>query len=318
MSDPWTRMLFQQMLNAAMVGDLVPLGRAAAINTGVDPETGDVMHDPTFSEALYYAVDCADYAAVPPGSTGRRQLDVWLDTAAATGIDGLRTGDPFYTDLMCLFWPDAGAPAARPAPVTDPPYPLLLLTADTDPNTPPEGAARIFHRTLGEAALVVQQGGPHVLYGRGDPCVDHVVTDLITTGRLPGSAVTTCHGALTEPYWINPPARAAGYVDGYGTARAVLGSVLTNASYQSWTARGRMDIGCDAGGVAEYRIDEDDVVQVTLDGCAWTTGVPVDGRVSVTEAGTGDVTADFSLPFAELSVDEDWDVSGTFRGRPVS
>src|SRR3954469_22725584 len=116
MSDPWTRMLFQQMLNAAALGNLVPLGRAAAINGGIDPETGETVRDPTFSEALFLAVDCADYAAVPPGRTGRQQLDVWLDTAATAGIDDLRAGDPFYGDLPCLFWPDTGAPATRPAP----------------------------------------------------------------------------------------------------------------------------------------------------------------------------------------------------------
>jgi len=317
MSDPWSREQFAQALNAAGNDNDVPLARLAALGAGADPETGTVYDDPTFSGALYYAVQCADYDVVPPGSTGRAQLDVWLAAAGTAGIDQRRLGSLFYQDLPCLFWPESGALPAPPAAVTDPPYPLLALTADTDPNTPTQQAERVFSRTAGDAALVVQQGGPHVVYGRGDACVDGAVEALLSTGRLAATGVSRCPGtAAGEFYWPNAPATAAGYTEPGATVDALLNATLGNVGFGWWDGTGELEIGCDAGGTARYALAGDSL-QVTLAACEWTPETPVDGSFTVDDGGTGEAQGSVELPFAELDFDEGGELTGTFRGAPV-
>jgi pimeloyl-ACP methyl ester carboxylesterase len=195
LSGPQSRRDLQRALNAAVRGDLTPLARLAAES----PSAGvGRTHDP--SDAVYDAVECQDFAFLPEGTSGRGQLDVWLAAASAAGVDQLRLGGMFYGDLPCLFWPSAGGGWPPPAPVTDPPYPVLLLTADTDPNTPTQNAHRVFDRSRNDAALVILQGGPHVIYGRNVPCVDNPVHTLVTTRRLPSQAVTVCPGQVAATY----------------------------------------------------------------------------------------------------------------------
>ncbi|WP_341349860.1 alpha/beta hydrolase [Klenkia brasiliensis] len=189
-SDPYSREEFTDALNEALVGDvsgLDELGNAA----GGGP-------DPSFSDALFYAVECQDYDVVPQGGDPRAVLDEWLDVSAQQGIDQLRVGGSYYGDLDCLFWPGSSTTPDfdRPAPVTDPPYPVMVLNADTDPNTPFVGAEDVFRDLVPGAgpadAAVVQLYGPHVLYGRGDPCVDDPVNTFITTGQVPDRRITVC------------------------------------------------------------------------------------------------------------------------------
>jgi pimeloyl-ACP methyl ester carboxylesterase len=318
LSEPSGRLQLQQALNAAAVGNHVPLARLAAASWGTDPDTGEVLPpDPSFSQTLYFAVNCADYDGVPPGRTARAELDSWLDTARFLAIDQERLGDVYYADMACLFWPDTGAPTARPEPVTDPPYPLLVLTADTDPNTPTEAAHTVLQRTVDDVALITQDGGPHVVFGRGEPCVDGPVTTFVTTGRLPARPVTVCPGEVAWSYLQNPPVEARGYVTPRVTASLLLQAVINNPTFLSWPGTSPLEIGCDRGGSARYVLDPDSTVQVTLADCEWTEGVPVNGTVTVEDDGFGEASAALQLPFADLTVDPDGYLFGEFRGRTV-
>lgn len=197
MSVPYLRTSFQEALNAGIAGDLEPLADLAYEGTG---PTSD------FSDALFYAVECQDYDFVPQGGDPRAELDDWLDRAGAEGIDDLRLGGVYYGDTPCPFWPGAAetADAERPAPVTDPPYPVLVLGADTDPNTPVVGAVGVFRDlTPGsgpEDAFLLERGGPHVIYGWGVRCVDDVVNAFLTDGTLPADRLTVCPGEVADPY----------------------------------------------------------------------------------------------------------------------
>ena len=317
LSDPVSRMTLQQALNAAARDNLVPLARLADAVTGSDPAAGGFLPDPAFSDALYFAVQCTDYDVVPANGSGREQLDVWLDAAAGAGVPGLRLGEPAYQDLPCLFWPDGGVAPTRPDPGTDPPYPLLLLGADTDVNTPVRNAEQVLARTVDDAALLVQTGGPHVIYGRGDSCVDGAVVAVLTAGRLPAQDRTTCPGELSAPYELLPPPAAGAYTSSAQTVDVVLGQVLGNPLYAAWPGPEHLVLGCEYGGSARYVISEAGTVGVWLAGCEWTDGVPVDGFVAVPEGGTGTPTARLVLPFADLSVAADGSIGGEFRGAPA-
>ncbi|MGZ4627268.1 MAG: alpha/beta hydrolase, partial [Kineosporiaceae bacterium] len=312
-----TRLQLQRAVNAALQGDDVPLARLAAAASGADPDTGDVAFDPGFSEALFFAVECQDYDFVPAGSSGRRELDRWLDAGRAAGVDGYRLGGVFYSDLPCLFWPTGGEHAQRPEPTTKTPYPVLLLTADTDPNTPTADALRLARRMQPGAALVSLQGGPHVIYGRGERCVDDLVSTTIVSGRLPALPVTVCPGPVADPYAPIPPRQAAAYSDPRGTVGVILSAVLDEPTYSNWPGDEPLTLGCEAGGTVRYDLGTKDVVTATLDHCAWTADVPVTGTVEVQDAGTGDATLSVTLPFAMLTMQADGRLGGSFRGRPV-
>ena len=314
-SDTTPRMLLQQALNASARDNFVPLARLASAAAAADPDTGGFVADPAWSDALYYAVQCTDHDVVPEGSMGREQLDVWLDAAAA-GVAGLRLDDPAYAGLPCLFWPDGGAATTRPEPVADPPYPLLLLSADTDPNTPVRNAEQVFEQTA-DAALLVLRDGPHVIFERGDSCVDGAVLGVVTAGRLPVPRRITCPGVIADDYRLLPPPTAAAYSSPGETVFTVLDAVLVNPLYLNWFGPGHLVIACDGGGTARYVTGADETVQVWLDACEWTDGVPVDGYLSVADGGSGYASATLALPFAELSLVEDGTISGEFRGHPV-
>ena len=316
-SEPTTRTMFQQALNAAARDNLVPLARIALALRGGEPDNGWFVPDPAFSDALYYAVQCADYDVVPEGRSAREQLDVWLDTVDVAGIDELRLGEVAYGDLPCLFWPDGGVVPTRPDPGTDPSYPMLLLGADTDPNTPVRNAEQVFERTVDDAALLLLTGGPHVTYGRGYPCVDSAVVAVVTAGRLPRPGRTTCPGEITPPYPRLPPPTAAGYTSAEDTVDIVVGAVLGNPLSMVWYGPEHLVLGCEEGGSVRYLMGEDALLHVWLAGCEWTDGVPVDGYLSITDAGYGEGDATLVLPFAELTMAADGSVSGEFRGRPV-
>ena len=56
----------------------------------VDPETLDVVADPSWSDAMYYAVECQDYDFLSDAGSQRQRLDAWIDAAASAGIDQFR------------------------------------------------------------------------------------------------------------------------------------------------------------------------------------------------------------------------------------
>ena len=142
-------------------------------------------------------MECQDYDVVPEGGDPRAVLDELARRRRRAGLDDLRLGG-FYGDVDCLFWPGSTTTPdfPRPAPVTDPPYPVLVLNADTDPATPFVGARGVFRDLVPGAgpadAAIVQLYGPHVIYGRGDPCIDEPVDAFVTTGQVPAERVTIC------------------------------------------------------------------------------------------------------------------------------
>lgn len=315
------RMQLLRVLTAALNGNVVPLARMALQYVYLDPETLDVVPDPSWSDALFYAVECQDYAFYPDAGSPRDRLDAWLADHVAGVNDELRLGDVALGDLPCLYWPSQRDDSERPAPITDPPYTTFVLTADTDPATPMVNALRVYER-LDDAYLVVLQDGPHVIFDWGYTCVDDLVSTWLGDGTAPDTRVTICDGDIIDPY--APIAAdtadeiAALDDDPVATLSSIETDVFNHLEYYLWPGDETLEFGCDFGGTATYEIT-DVGTEVALDVCEFSDGYPVTGTVSTDDA-SGIVAVDVETPSGSARSSDDGtevSVSGVWAGSPV-
>ncbi len=124
------RMLLQRALAQAGRGELLPLARILYSALAQDPETLEPIPDDTWSDALYYAVDCADYA-FGTGSAEERS-DAYFAAGEAAGVSEMRLGTGYFIDYPCAYWP-AHPPDGRPPYLGDTEFPILILGATWDP-----------------------------------------------------------------------------------------------------------------------------------------------------------------------------------------
>ncbi len=114
------RMLLQRAVTAAADDNSCHWPGSPTARSAVDPETLEVVVDPSWSDATYYAVECLDYEFLPDaGAPRQRRRCVARAKAPATGIGELRLGSIFYGDLPCVYWPAQRTDVPRPAPITD-------------------------------------------------------------------------------------------------------------------------------------------------------------------------------------------------------
>jgi pimeloyl-ACP methyl ester carboxylesterase len=313
------RFLLQRAIAAASHDDLVPLARLAYSSLGLDPETLDPIPYTDYSDALYYAVECQDYAFFPEIADPAARVAAWVASGDAGGVNDLRLATSFYGDLPCLYWPTASTSTARPAPIVDPPYPVFVLTSTTDPATPIANGMRIFGR-LSDAWFVQAVGGPHVIYGWGLACPDDLITAWLTERTPPAARVTTCAWDLTDQYVANARPEASGYANALELAQSVDDQLFNTNDYLYALADDALTIGCDFGGTLTYT-PTDAGTAVTLDACEFTPDLPLDGEGETDdEAGTFEL--DLRGPGSTLHYERDGDggtsVTGTFDGRTVS
>lgn len=94
----------------------------------------------------------------------------------------------------CAAWPRAEATPMR-EPVTAE-TPVLLLSGERDPVTPPDIAARVAAR-LPRSRLVVVPGGSHI---NNDPCLQDLVTRFLATADAKSLDVS-CVSGIDKPAW---------------------------------------------------------------------------------------------------------------------
>jgi pimeloyl-ACP methyl ester carboxylesterase len=289
---PFDRSQLLRDLTAASQGDYVPLARAAYDAIVVDPETLAAIPDPTYSDAMYYATECQDYAFYPELPTTDARLDAWLDAGKRTGINDLRLGATFYGDLPCLYWPAQPKTDPRPEAILDPPYPTFILTATTDPATPIANAMRIFGR-LDDAYLFEAIGGAHVIFGRGDACPDKAITDYLVSGTLPTTRLTTCSNVVSDAYVPNARVRAADYRDALALMSDMETQITNTDDYNYRVDEDPITMGCYDGGTLTYTPVKGgsrlmfNGTRLTLKGCAFTRGASMTGTGYINDdAGT--------------------------------
>lgn len=269
----YDRMLLQRAVAAASQGDLWYLSRLLYSGLVMDPDTQEAIPDPSYSDGLYYAVECLDYAI--PGDTPTERAQAYLDAGRELGMADRRMGDIFYGDLPCAWWPAQPDSAERPPLLKDVPFPMLVLGATLDPATPWANGQRIVDAANG-AWAIVKPGGPHVIYGRGETCPDDLVTAFLVSGELPDARRTVCPGNVADDYVRLPPLDPSDYAGTRAALRAVDREVVTSVDYWYWDAEEPLEVGCRFGGTVRYT-PTDSGARLRLEGCSWSRGLAITG-----------------------------------------
>jgi pimeloyl-ACP methyl ester carboxylesterase len=316
---PGDRFLLLRALAAAPDENFAPLARLAYESIGLNPDTLEVEYDPSYSDALYYAVECQDYvynAGIDDPATRR---DAFLETARTLGVDRLRLGTILYSDRPCIYWPNQPATDPRPAPIVNAPYPTIILVATADPITPVANANRLASR-LSDVHLFLTTGGPHVTFGWGEPCPDELVATYLAEGTLPDGRVTVCENVVADDYLPIAPESASEVAEAESFLTALDDHILnTNDYWYRYDAEEELAIGCDFGGTLTYS-PTDTGTDLELDGCAFTEGLAQTGT-GVVDDETGGLTLEVTVPDGALTYARDGEgeitVDGTFLGQEV-
>ena len=272
------RMMLQRAIAAAGRGDLVPLLRLAYVNFVVDPQTLEAIPDPSYSDGMYYGVDCRDYGYYT--GTPEERAAQYLAAAQPVAERYPRTGeDIFLSDLPCAFWPGASQDQTRPAPLVAEGVPTLVLTSTADPITPAGQGKSVFER-LADGYLVTTQGGPHGTFAWGYPCPDELVTRFLVAGETPDARESTCPGRLADAYVPLAPARAAAFKN----AQAALASAETEITYLPeyyyWDGVTPTSVGCPVGGGTMRMRESRNGYRFVFRRCGFTRGVLLTGTGS--------------------------------------
>ena len=271
------RMMFNRALaSATAYGNLVPLARILYLALGVDPQTLEVIPDSSYSDAVFYGVECQDYGY--PGNTPEERIENYFAAGEQVVPFIPRLGSIFYGDAPCPFWPNATTDLTRPEPLTAPGIPTLVLNATADPATPLSNAISVFER-LDDGYLITQEGGPHVIFGWGNACPDDLVTRFLVTGRTPKHRVTNCEGVTVEEYVPVSPTDASEFVDlldAFGWTETEINYL---PEYYYWDGFTPTQVGCPLGGTLAFESD-DERNFYTLDGCSFANDLIMTGAGS--------------------------------------
>jgi hypothetical protein len=233
--------LLRALAASSQRNDIVPLLRIFYQSMGLDPATEAVIEDPTWSDAIYYGVDCLDYSY--PGNTPEEKAQAFFDNAV--GFETQRLGNMVVEELPCAFWPHTPGDDERPAPLVAEGIPTLVLGATADPATPYQQGIDVLGR-LSEGYEISQQGGPHVIWGRGNECPDLEVDAFILDGTPPTQ--TECEGYVVDYY---PPLFAESITD-YEDLETFLWAIEDEVTYLPeywyWDGYEETAAGCHHGG----------------------------------------------------------------------
>ncbi len=271
------RMLFSRALAAYdSRHDLVPLTRLLYISLGLDPQTLDAVPDPSYSDAIYYAVECQDYFY--PGATPKERAENYIRAGDPVEATIPRLASIFYGDLPCAYWPNATTDSTRPAPLTAQGIPTLVLGATADPATPVGNGVNVY-RHLSDGYLITQQGGPHIIFGRGNDCPDDIVTDFIVKGQVPTQRQTECEGVVAGQYVPLAPRNADAFDNPLDALASAETEITYLPEYYYWDGIEATGAGCTLGGTLSFAADGSKSA-FTLNACAFTRDFSMTGAGS--------------------------------------
>ena len=271
------RMIFLRALVAySRNEDLSPMARIFYNSLVLDPETLDAIPDPTYSDAIFYSVECQDYGYF--SGTPEERAAAYLRAGDETDLSIPYFSSIFYGDMPCMFWPNPPADATRPQALTADNFPTLVLGAIADPATPISNGQDVFSR-LSDGYLVTQDGGPHVIFGRGVSCIDDLVTNFLVNDQLPSERETTCEGTVTDEFVPLAPINAAEFANPLEALRSVDNEIYYLPEYYYWDVETATSVGCPFGGVLSFEVT-DTGDSLSLENCSFTNGFSLTGSGS--------------------------------------
>lgn len=271
------RMLLQRALAAAGRGDLVALLRLLYVDLAVDPQTLAAVPDPSYSDGMYYGVDCQDYTYY--AGTADERIARFLAEAAEVAAAYPRLGGTiFLSDLPCVTWPGVPEHVERPPPLRAEGIPTLVLGATGDPITPPAMGERV-HSRLDDGYLVTTRGGPHVTFGYGNACPDDLVTAFLVHGTRPPRE-STCPSTLVDPYVPLAPESASAFATPLAAFASFEQELAYLPEHYYWDLASPLRVGCPAGGGWIRFSAPGSLARLRLERCGFTRGFVLTGSGS--------------------------------------
>jgi pimeloyl-ACP methyl ester carboxylesterase len=178
-----TASLVPILLSSAAGSDLAPLAAQFLIVTA---RVGETM-----AEGMGISVVCSeDFPFFEEEAIAERNRDTYL---GALQTDSLK--------LVCPLWPRGVVPEDFKSPVQST-APVLLLSGEADPVTPPENGELTAYQLGPEAALhLVANGQGHIVIHRG--CIPGLASDFIESGSL-ADLDTSCVGEIApQPFFLS-------------------------------------------------------------------------------------------------------------------
>jgi pimeloyl-ACP methyl ester carboxylesterase len=178
-----TTSLVPILLSSAAGSNLAPLAAQFLIVTA---RVGETM-----AEGMGISVVCSeDFPFFEEEAIAERNRDTYL---GALQTDSLK--------LVCPLWPRGVVPEDFKSPVQST-APVLLLSGEADPVTPPENGELTAYQLGPEAALhLVANGQGHIVIHRG--CIPGLASDFIESGSL-ADLDTSCVGEIApQPFFLS-------------------------------------------------------------------------------------------------------------------
>lgn len=272
------RMLFLRALASANKGDIVPMARLMYQQFTIDPATEGYIGDPTFSDTMYYGINCAD-TSYYEGSQEERTAQVITAGQASNGtvprLDGF-----IYEGLYCAFWPSTPIEAVRKEPLVAQGIPTFVLNATLDPATPFEQGKAVFEH-LEQGYHLYVEGGRHSIYGFGNECPDDYITNFMVDGTLPSEREIVCEWdpAVIRAYEPLMHANASDYANPLEIFSAIDAELAIQPEYYYGYFTEDASFACPFGGSFTFGPSDAGEAYSFTD-CAFTKGFAITGTGS--------------------------------------
>lgn len=154
--------------------------------------------------------------------------------------------------------------------------PTLVLGATADPATPVNNGISVYQH-LADGYLVTQQGGPHVIFGRGIPCPDNLVTNFLVDDIVPANRENTCPGVVADPYVPLAPAEARDFKTPLDAMASAENEIFYLPEFYYWDFATPTGTGCTYGGTLRFQ-PQGDITKFDLQKCSLSRGFEITGE----------------------------------------
>lgn len=274
MYSPGGRMLFTRALaSSARDGDLAPLARLFYSYLALDETTLEPTDLSGWSDAYYYAVICQDYGYFEGNKASRAEQ--YVQAALPIELSPIRLTGLVWSDLPCVYWRKSAENIPRPPYRTFEGIPTFVMNARSDVITPYWSARDVFEH-VDDGYMISQKGGPHIIFGRGNPCIDTPINEFLVNGTLPDKREIECGGKVMSKYIPIAPLNAQDFPSLLAAFQSAETEINYLPEYLFWDFATTVRVGCAQSGWIEYQADGNRT-KLTLDNCSFSKGFAMTG-----------------------------------------